>query len=148
MAEQVVDASVAIKWVVKGEPFRNKARHLLREARSSGIALIGPPLLVYEVESTLQRRLYFNRATTEAVDASVRAFYAVGVRIVIHRDMVQRAREVARQFHQERIYDSLYAALAELRGCEFWTADKVFYDAVRTGLPFVRYLPDFSSSNP
>jgi len=29
MAEQVIDASVAIKWVVKGEPFRDKARQLL-----------------------------------------------------------------------------------------------------------------------
>ncbi len=148
MAAQVVDASVAIKWVVTGEPFRNKARQLLREARSKGIALIGPPLLEYEVESTLQRRLYSSRTTAEAVDASLRAFYAVGVRVVTHPDMVQRAREVARQFHQERIYDSLYAALAELRGCQFWTADKVFYDAVRSGLPFVKYLPDFSSSSP
>ena len=49
MAEQVIDASVAIKWVVKGEPFRDKARQLLRDARSKGIMLIGPPLLEYEV---------------------------------------------------------------------------------------------------
>jgi predicted nucleic acid-binding protein len=145
MAEQVVDASVAIKWVVKSEPFRGKARQLLREARLKGIALIGPPLLQYEVESTLQRRLYRGRVTLGAVDASLRAFYAVGVHIVTHPSMVLRAREIARQFHQERIYDSLYAALAELRGCQFWTADKVFYDAVKEALPFVRYLPDYPS---
>lgn len=36
-----------------------------------------------------------------------------------------------------------YAALAELRGCEFWTADKVFYDAVKAVLSFVKYLPDY-----
>jgi hypothetical protein len=35
------------------------------------------------------------------------------------------------------------APLAELRGCEFWTADKVFYDTVKAVLPFVRYLPDY-----
>ncbi len=79
MAEQVIDASVAIKWVVKGEPFRNKARQLLRDARLKDITLIGPP----------------------------------------------------------------YAALAELHGCEFWTADKVFYEAVKAVLPFVKYLPDY-----
>lgn len=49
--------------------------------------------------------------------------YQVGSRT----NLVRRAREIARQFGQERIYDSLYAALAELHGCEFWTADKVFY---------------------
>ena len=36
------------------------------------------------------------------------------------------------------------AALAELHGCEFWTADKVFHDAVKSMLSFVRYLPDYS----
>lgn len=39
--------------------------------------------------------------------------------------------------------DATYAALAELRGCEFWTADKVFYDAVKATLSFVKYLPDY-----
>ena|SRR2546428_1673598 len=143
MAEQVVDASVAIKWVVKGEPFRSKARQLLREARSKGIILIGPPLLEYEVEGTLQRRFSQGRVMLEAVNASLEAFYEVGVQVVTHPGMVQRARTIARQFQQERIYDSLYAALAELRGCQFWTADKVFYDAVRSGLSFVKYLPDY-----
>lgn len=144
MAEQLIDASVAIKWVVKGEPFRSKARQMLRDAQLKGITLIGPPLLEYEVESNLQRRLQDSRATIAAVDASLSAFYAVKVQIVTHPDMIRRAREIARQFNQELIYDSLYAALAELRGCEFWTADKVFYDAVKSVLPFVKYLPDYS----
>lgn len=143
MAEQVIDASVAIKWVVRGEPFRNKARQLLRDARLKSITLIGPSLLEYEVESNLQRRLHYGRTTVTAVDASLNAFYAVGVRIITHPDMVRSAREIARQFKQERIYDALYTALAELRGCEFWTADKTFYDAVKIDLPFVRYLPDY-----
>jgi predicted nucleic acid-binding protein len=144
MAEQVIDASVAIKWVVKGEPFRNKARQLLHDARLKGIALIGPPPLEYEVESNLQRCLHRGHATIAVVDASLNAFYAIGVRIVTHPDIVRRAREIARQFNQERICDSLYAALAELRGCEFWTADKVFHDAVKSVLSFVKYLPDYS----
>lgn len=143
MAEQVIDASVAIKWVVKGEPFRNKARQLLRDAQLNGITLIGPPLLEYEVESTLQRRFHRGRVNIAAVDASLAAFYAVRVRIVTHPDMVRRAREIARQFKQECIYDSLYASLAQLRGCEFWTADRVFHDAAKSVLQFVKYLPDY-----
>jgi predicted nucleic acid-binding protein len=144
MAEWVIDASVAIKWVVKGEPFRHKARRLLRDARLRGIGVIGPPLLEYEVGSTLQRRLHRGRATVEAVEASLNAFYAVGVKIVMHPTMVRRACEIARQCNQERIYDALYAALAELHSCEFWTADKIFYDATKSVLPFVKYLPDYT----
>lgn len=143
MVEQMIDASVAIKWVVKGEPFRNKARQLLREAKSKGIVLIGPPLLEYEVESVLQFRLHHKRVSKEIVDASLTAFYAVGVQIITQSDMVRRAREIARQFNQDRVYDSIYAALAELRGCKFWTADKAFYDAVKSTLGFVKYLPNY-----
>ena len=57
--------------------------------------------------------------------------------------MIKCARDIARSFNQPKIYDSLYAALAELRGCEFWTADKAFYDAVKSTLLYVRYLPDY-----
>jgi predicted nucleic acid-binding protein len=41
------------------------------------------------------------------------------------------------------VYDSTYAALADLHGTEFWTADKAFFDAVHAELKFVRYLPDY-----
>ena len=143
MAEYVIDASVAIKWVVKDEPFRDEARKLLRDARLAGVTLCGPPLLVYEVESAIQHRLFRGRSTIAMADTSLTAFHNVGVRIFTHSDMVHRAREISRQFNQERIYDSIYAALAELRGCEFWTADKAFYDAVKSTLSFVRYLPDY-----
>lgn len=63
--------------------------------------------------------------------------------LVTHPRMRQRAREIARQFNQRKVYDATYAALAELRGCDFWTADKAFYDAVKAGLTFVKYLPDY-----
>ncbi len=99
MGEQVIDASVAIKWVVKGEPFRNKARQLLRDAKARGTTLIGPPLLEYEVESNLQRRVHHSRATLAAADTSLNAFYAVGVQTLAHSNLVRRAREIARQFN-------------------------------------------------
>ena len=53
------------------------------------------------------------------------------------------AREIAEQFNQRTVYDATYAALAEFHGCEFWTADKMFYDSVKATLLFVKYLPDY-----
>src|SRR5262245_42874163 len=110
MPEKAVDASVAIKWVIKAEPFRAKARQLLRDAGLHGWTLIGPPLLLYELESNLQQRLQTGRASVVAVDRALAEFYAVGVRIHTHPDLVRRARVIARQSSQERVYDSLYAA--------------------------------------
>lgn len=143
MPERCVDASLGIKWVVKGEPWRKKARKFLRDSIAAGITLIAPPLFEYETESVLQGRLHSGAMTISETDTALAQLAAIGVQIVTHPDMTKRARSSARQFDQTNIYDSLYAALADLRGCEFWTADKAFYDAVRAGLAFVKYLPNY-----
>lgn len=144
MPERCIDASIGIKWVVKGEPFRHRARKLLQDSLTANISLIAPPLYEYETESVLQTKWVRGLATVDDVDLALQALAAVGVQPVTHPDMVERARAIARQFKQPKIYDSLYASLAELRGCEFWTADKAFYDAVKDKLPFVKYLPDYA----
>ncbi|MBI2502433.1 MAG: type II toxin-antitoxin system VapC family toxin [Candidatus Latescibacteria bacterium] len=115
----------------------------MREVIAADIVLIAPPLFEYEVESALQRRLQSGAMTSEETDRALLQLSAIGVRILAPEDMIRRARVIARRFAQPAIYDSLYAALAELRECEFWTADKEFYEAVHGGLAFVRYLPDY-----
>ncbi len=139
MPERCVDASVAIKWVVKSETWRKKARQFLLNSLRDGYNLIAPPLFAYETESILQERLHSANNDRYEVDQALTRLASFRVQLVTHPDMVTRARAIARQCNQPRIYDALYAALAELRGCEFWTADKRFYDAVTTNLAFVKY---------
>jgi predicted nucleic acid-binding protein len=91
----------------------------------------------------LQERLYSKALTENEVDTALTRLATIGVRLVTHPEMVVHARAMARQFNQPKIYDSLYAALAELRVCEFWTADRRFYEAVTANLLFVKYLPDY-----
>lgn len=66
------------------------------------------------------------------------------IEIGSHPNLRKHARDIAEKFNQPTVYDATYAALAELYGCEFWTADKLFYDAVKRALSFVKYLPDYS----
>lgn len=143
MPEGCVDASVAVKWVIRGEPWQKKARRFLRDSIAAGFTLIAPPLFEYEMESVLQRLLQSGSLTTREGDLALARLAAIGIESATHPGMVERARQIARRFNQPAIYDSLYAALAELRGGEFWTADRVFYDAVKASLPFVKYLPDY-----
>jgi predicted nucleic acid-binding protein len=143
MLELCIDASVAVKWVLRDEMWRKKARKLLFDSIKSDIMLIAPPLFEYETESVLQERLYSGKLTITEVNVAIEKLNSVGVQVINHTGMIKCARDIARSFNQPKIYDSLYAALAELRGCEFWTADKVFYDAVKSTLSFVRYLPDY-----
>ena len=143
MPERVIDASVAVKWVMRGESHRRQARKLLRESHAAGITLIAPPLFESETESVIQEEVYFGNVSVADADQAIRALNRAGVQIIHDPRVKECAREIARRFNQRRVYDATYAALAELRGCEFWTADKTFYDAVKAALPFVKYLPDY-----
>jgi len=143
MPERCIDANIAVKWFIKGEAFRNKALKLLRESQAAGITLIAPPLFEMETDSVIQTRVVDGRTTPAVADKTLALLDTAPVVIATHPRLRQRAREIARQFHQRKVYDATYAALAELCGCEFWTADKVFYDAVEVVLSFVKYLPDY-----
>lgn len=143
MTERCVDASLAVKWAVKGEPFRAKARALLRDSGMAGIILIAPPNFISEVDSAIRKRVFDGKMASAEAKKAYAILDAAPVQIVDAAGVRQRAREIAEQFNQRFVYDATYAALAELRGCKFWTVDKAFYDAVKTTLTFVKYLPDY-----
>jgi predicted nucleic acid-binding protein len=108
-----------------------------------GVTLIAPPLFEMETDSIIQTRVADGRTTPHVADQTLALLDTAPIVIVTHPRLRQRAREIARRFNQRTAYDATYAALAELRGCEFWTADKAFYDDVKAGLPFVKYLADY-----
>jgi predicted nucleic acid-binding protein len=143
VSEYVIDANLAARFVLKGEPHRRKVRRFLVDCDAQGVGLVAPPLYESEVDSVLRRRVYHGRLTPAAEQAARTLVDALGVQTVYDPQGRARAREIAAQFHQERVYDATYAALAELRGCEFWTADKAFYDAVKGTLTFIHYIGDY-----
>jgi len=120
MPERCVDASVALKWVMTGEAWRKTARRFLRDSLAANVSLIAPPLFEYETESALQHLFQSRVLALEEADTALARLTAIGVQVVTHPAMVQRAREIARQSQQTRIYD-----------------------AVKEQLSFVKYLPDY-----
>lgn len=140
MTECCVDACVAVKWALETEPFSDKAKALLRQLGTSGTRLIAPPIFPSKVDSVIRRMVFDgDMIVTEAKNA-YRILDEAAVEIVDMPEIRQRAREIAEQFNERYVYDATYAALAELRKCDFWTADKRFYDTVKTALTFVKYL--------
>jgi predicted nucleic acid-binding protein len=142
--EYCIDASVAIKWVINDEPFCAEACALLRNAELIGIQLIAPPIFTSEVDSIVRKHVFYSRMSSSEAHKAYSIFDLIPVKIMDSFSIRQLAREIAEKFNQRSVYDSTYAALAELRNCEFWTADKVFYNAVKTTLRYVQYLPDYS----
>jgi predicted nucleic acid-binding protein len=138
-----IDASVAVKLVIKGEAHRAAARKLVNDSIRANIQLIAPPIFPAEVDGVIRRRVYDGLLDATKASAAYALLDRSPVDIRTHSDLRQRAREIAERFNQRMVYDATYAALAELHGGEFWTADKVFFDAVHRELKFVKYLPDY-----
>jgi predicted nucleic acid-binding protein len=143
VSERCVDANIAVKWAVKGEPFRIKARAFLVDAGNLNITLIAPPIFPSEVDSAVRKHVVTGMLTPAQARTAFQILDGVPVQIIEVSGMRQRARHIAERFNQRAVYDATYAALAELRGCEFWTADKAFYNAVKRSLKFVKYLPNY-----
>lgn len=143
MSELCVDASVVVKLVLKGESYRVTARRLLRDSIVNNVTLIAPAFFVCEADSAIRKRVYEGKLSLTDAKKAFAGLDKVTVQILTHQNLRQRAREIAGQFNLRTVYDATYAGLAELRGCEFWTADKVFYDMVNAVLTFVKYLPDY-----
>jgi predicted nucleic acid-binding protein len=139
-----IDASVAVKLVLKGEAHRAAARKLLNDSIRAGIKLIAPPIFSAEVDSVIRRRVHDGLLNAAKAKPAQALLDRAPVQIRTHAELRRRAREIAERFNQRTVYDATYAALADLFGAEFWTADKVFYQAVHRELKFVRYLSDYT----
>jgi len=145
MTERCVDASLVVKLALESEVHSAVARRLVRESVAAGFRLIAPPIFPAEVDSVIRRCLHTGRLKAEDASLAYRVLDRAPVEVVSHPDLRRRAREIAERFNQPTVYDATYAALAELRGCEFWTADRAFHEAVATGLRFVKFLGDYAS---
>ena len=143
MKERCVDASVAIKWVIATESEREKAVALLQDSIRAGVTLLAPALFPVEVDSIIRKRVHNGSLTRDEGVQAYAQLDAVPVQIIEPPGLRQRAREIAERFNQRLVYDSLYAALADLRQCDLWTADTRFHRVVKADLPFVRHIADY-----
>lgn len=139
----VVDASVVLKWQLDDEEYIPQAIALRDDFYLEGaIKAIAPYLLTYEIingvaTATRQKRIQSNMAI-EAVSNLL----ALGVEQMAVEP--QRILELALQYNLSA-YDAAYLALAEAEGCELWTGDRPFYQAVRGELPWVKWIGDHTS---
>jgi predicted nucleic acid-binding protein len=144
MMEVCVDASLAIKLVVT-EAGSDKADALFDQWASEETQLIAPVFFDVETDSILRQKVSLRRELT--FDQAQRAFASLrGLPIKTTHSPEQRVRawEIAREFQFPTVYDATYLALAELRQCEFWTADEKLFKQVRDKLTFVQWLGNYA----
>ena len=138
----VVDASLAVKWLVE-EDDSDKAHAALQSWVAQDITRIAPHLMPFEVANALHRRVL--RGELNVGDSIRMMARLLESRLELHQppDLHVRALQLASLLKQNAAYDAHYLALAESFGCELWTADERFYRAASPSIDNVRWLGEF-----
>jgi predicted nucleic acid-binding protein len=134
----VVDASLALKWVLP-EELVEEAWSLLQAWRVQAESLIAPPIFRPEVANALHQSA--RRGTITGSETSDALGMLIPTVVILEPPgLYPRALTLAGEFRLGAVYDALYVALAEHQGCELWTADRRLVRAVQSQMPLVRWV--------
>lgn len=120
----VIDASVALKWVVEE---RGTAEALMLRQRAR---LIAPELLVAECANILWKKVQRNELSKEEALLAARLLQGAEIELLGERSLLEAATRMAIDLDHPA-YDCLYIALAIENDCRFVTADERFLRKLR-----------------
>ena len=115
----IIDASIAVKWVVEEEG-TPEALTLLRRAK-----LVAPELLVAECANILWKKIRRDELSKAEALLAARLLEAAEIELSPTLSLLEAATRIAIELDHPA-YDCLYLALAIVRGCRFVTADELF----------------------
>ena len=141
----VVDASLAVKWLVE-EDDSDKAHAALQAWVAQDITRIAPHLMPFEVANALHRRVLRGELNVGDSTRMISRPLESGLELHQPPGLHVRALQLASQLKQGAAYDAHYLALAESFGCELWTADERFYRAASPSVDQMRWIGEFSAS--
>ena len=124
MSTLVIDASIAIKWVVE-EGGTDLALALRQQAR-----LIAPDLLVPECANILWKKVQRKELTKDEALLAARLLQSAEIELVPTRALLEAAARLAIELDHPA-YDCIYLALAVENECRFVTADERLVAKIR-----------------
>ena len=127
MRRLVIDASVAIKWVIE-EPGTAEALALRR------YRLLSPDLLIPECANILWKKTCRQEIGLDESLLAARLLERADVELLPMRRLFEPATRLAIRLNHPA-YDCVYLALAQASGCSFVTADSRFCTKVRPHVP-------------
>lgn len=137
-----VDASVAVKWILR-EALSDQADNLFDDAASAGLPFQAPLLIRYEVTNIVRQRVRRQVMPSDQADAVLGRFLDIPLEIHVSIDLHRQALTFANNLGLPAAYDGHYIALAESLNCDLWTDDQRLLRAIGGKLPFVRWIGDY-----
>lgn len=130
MTKFVVDANVAIKWVLS-EVHPEIAMRLLDESHE----LLVPDFFFSEIGNILWKRVRRREATVEQAQHDLTVLMSGDLQIYSSQTLMPLALEIAVRIDQA-VYDCVYLALAVTNQCQMVTADERFYNSLSRDILF------------
>ena len=129
--EIVTDANLWLNAVLPAHPSHDAARRLVGDCLASGVVMLAPAWWETEADSALRGMVRGGLFTVEAAEEVQRLLDSAPVQVAYEATARQVARAVADAAKRHEVYDASYTALAVVRGCELWTADRRFFNAMQ-----------------
>jgi predicted nucleic acid-binding protein len=134
----VLDASVAVKWVL-AEPDSANALTLRADVQKQLHEILAPDIYPIEIAHGLTRAERKGIVPPGDAHQLLADILATPPQLHPHLPMLGRAVEISSQTGQG-VYDCVYVALAEREGCEFLTADERLLRKLAGSFSFIRHL--------
>jgi len=122
----VIDASVAIKWVVE-EDGAPEALALRQKAK-----LIAPDLLIAECANVLWKKVHRGELLKEEALLAARLLQGAEIELLPTRSLFETATRLSIEIDHPA-YDCSYLAMAVEKKCQFVTADERFLRKLQQG---------------
>ena len=122
----VIDASIAVKWVVEED---GTAEAL---ALRQGSKLIAPQLLVAECANILWKKVQREELLKEEALLAARLLQGAEIELLPMQSLLEAAVRMSIEI-DHAAYDCVYLALANNSKCQFVTADERFLRKLRQG---------------
>ena len=140
MTTVVLDSSILLASVLVDEPLTTEAQRVLTEWSTANVELAAPRLFRSELIAVIRKAVFQKRITADHGDLLLDETLAYPVAFHDDNALLKRAYALATRFNLPRTYDAQYLALAKTLNCEFWTADKVLFNSIRSQFGHIRWL--------
>lgn len=130
MKKFVVDANVAIKWVLP-EIYSPAAKRL----KNSNYQLLVPDFFFPEIGNVLWKKVQRSEITLVEAQEDLEALSGLPLQICPSFPLMSIALTIAVRV-QQAVYDCVYLSLAVNNQCQMVTADERFYNALKSDVLF------------
>lgn len=122
MAVVVVDASLAVKWLLPEEGSA-RALELAERWTREGVQAVVPTLFWSEVGNVLYQRVRQGHLDVSQADRLLKELLDFGLTTRSEVAFRRPSLQIAARYRLPSLYDAVYLALAEAEDAALWTAD-------------------------